>query len=512
MKINASNQLSTQPSPSAYILGLFKGKNPNHYDKTTTFLDQKVQELTAQIIKEDKFNGEVGSTVTFRTGQEAPAQKIILVGLGDEAKFNLDTIRIASAAAIKAATGLRAQNVLTMLPESGNGNVSAYETALEMVETSQSALYRFNKYKSQKQLDGIDTFTIVETDEKKLKEIEAGIKRGEAISQARSLARYIMNEPANYMTPTQLAITADKVARENDLQIEVLDLDTCVNKYGMGAFKAVAQGSKEPAKFIIIKYEPRNKPRKHIALVGKGVTFDAGGLDLKSRARMEPMRFDKGGAASVIATMSLMKELQPDVAITAIVPATENMPGGGAMRPGDIVRAMNGKSIEILDTDLEGRLILADGIAYAVSLGADEIIDVATLTPEAALALGLSYTALMSNDKELTNRIVTAGNKCGEKMWELPLDDDYRDYIQSNSADIKNTGPQTMIGDLVGAQIGAVFLENFIVDSKGNATPWVHLDISGSGWPNPKLEAKYGLAGPPGVAVRTFANYLTEQG
>ena len=508
MKINASNQLSTQSSSSAYILGLFKGKD------LEGILDQKLQGLAAQIMKEDNFNGEVGSTMTFRTGQETPAQKIILVGLGNETGFKLDTIRIASAAAIKAATGLRAQNVLAMLPGSGkfgNGNISAYEAALEMAETSQSALYR-GGHKSEKQVGGIDTFTIIETDERKLKEIEAGIKRGEAISQARSLARYIMNEPANYMTPTQLAITADKVAKENDLQIEILDMDTCVNKYGMGAFKAVAQGSREPAKFIIIKYAPNNKPRKHIALVGKGVTFDSGGLCLKSPSLMESMRFDKGGAASVIATMSLMKELQPDVAVTAIVPATENMPSGTAMRQGDLVRAMNGKVIEILDTDAEGRLTLADGLAYAVSLGADEIIDVATLTPEAALALGLSYTALMSNDKELTNKIVTAGNECGEKMWQLPLDDDYRDYIKSNNADMKNVGLPTMIGNIAGAPVSAVFLENFIVDSKGNPTPWAHLDISGSGWSNPKLEAKYGLAGPPGVMVRTFVNYLMDQG
>ena len=509
MKVNSSQMItSNAATPVAYITGLFKGKTPSTMqNKELVTLDQGLNGLITNSIQDEGFEGELGKYLIFRTN-ELP-QKIVVVGLGDENEFNLDAVRRASVSGIRAANEVKAKTVVSSLH--AYGNLSLYEAALEITEASQSALYKFDKYQSNRKPNNIETLTIVAYDEKKLREIEAGIKRGDTISKARTLARNIMNEPANYMTPIRLAATARQVAKENDLEIEVLDLDTCTEKYGMGAFKAVAQGSKEPPQFIIIKYIPKDKPRKHIALVGKGVTFDSGGLSLKQNDHMQDMRFDKGGAASVIATMSLMKELQPDVAITAIVPATENMPGGSAMKLGDIVRAMNGKTIEILNADAEGRLILADALSYAVSLGVDEIIDIATLTPEVALALGQSYTGLMSNNKELANKIIAAGNKGGEEIRQLPLHDDYRDDIKSRHADIKNIGRTVMIGTLAGAQAGAVFVENFVVDSKGNPTPWVHLDISGTGWPNIKLEERYGLADPPGVGVRTFANYLMDQ-
>ena len=513
MQVLPSKFAIPQTPTDVYIVGAFKGSPqncemvgvpfsiPTLDSKPLTVLDQNLKGLAGRALRELNFKGEVGESAAFRTDVETPAEHIVVVGLGEKQKFGLDAVRRASAIAIGKASELKAKTVSTTLH--GLEFLSPEKAALELTEASLAATYRFDVYKSKQEGHDIKSLTIVEPfeDPSLSQGIENGISLGSAFADARSLARDIMNEPPNYMTPSKLAHMAENVANRNDLQYEIFDKGQC-EKLGMRAFLAVAKGSEEPPKFIVMKYIPKGKPIRHIALVGKGVTFDSGGLSLKSNDSMQDMKFDKGGAAAVIGTMSALSTINPGVQITAIIPAVENMPSGSAVRPGDIVCAMNEKTIEIMNTDAEGRLILADAIAYAVSIGADEIIDIATLTGAVETALGQSYTGVMTNNQSLADKVIKAGNEAGEPMWQLPLCDDYREDIKSKVADIKNIGAKGMAG----AQAGAVFLEEFTGQPE---KPWVHLDIAGSGFPSKRIEERYGIVGPPGVGVRTLINYLT---
>ncbi|MBI3590492.1 MAG: leucyl aminopeptidase [Candidatus Melainabacteria bacterium] len=498
MKVILKNQKLENAACDALIINLFEGvKTPSG---VTGAIDEALDGLVKKIIKEEDFKGKLGSTLVIRTNGEIPAKKVIVVGLGEEEKFNLAAVRKASAAAIRQAKREKAKTVCTILHGASIGKIDPYDAAQAATEVSQLALYEFDKYKSRDKNEPrkeIQTLIITEIDKSKIKDIEAGIKRGNLIARAQKLARDLVTEPALSATPTKLANVAKQVAKENRLKIKVLDREAC-KKLKMGAFLAVAQGSDEPPKFIEIKYTPKRKPKKHVAIVGKGITFDSGGLSLKPAGSMETMKDDMSGAAAVISAMSTMKELQPDVAITMIVAATENMPSGKAYRPGDVVRAMNGKTIEILNTDAEGRVTLADAVSYVVRQKPDEIIDLATLTGACVVALGDTSNGVMTNDQKLADKIIKAGNEAGERMWQLPLYDEDREKIKSDIADMINTGSKGKSG----AQNGGVFIEKFV-----NDIPWVHIDIAGPSWID--KENEYGPKGPTGVGVRTLINYLT---
>ena len=501
MKVILKNQKLENVNCDVLIVNLFEGvKSPGG---GTGAVDKALNGEIKKIIKEEDFKGKIGSPLVIRTNGEISAKKVIVVGLGEKGKFDLDSIRKASAAAIRTSKKEKAKTVCTILHGAGEGKIDPKDAAQAITEVSQLALYEFDKYKSREIKDKkeskkeIQTLIICEIDRSKLKDIEAGIKRGNIIAKAQKLARDLVTEPAIAATPTRLANVSRQVAKENKLKIKVLDEKAC-RKLGMGAFLSVAQGSEEPPKFIEIKYVPKKKPKKHIAIVGKGVTFDSGGLSLKPAQSMETMKDDMSGAAAVISTMSTMRELQPNVAITMIVAATENMPSGKAYRPGDVVRAMNGKTIEILNTDAEGRVTLADAMSYVVKQKPDEIIDLATLTGACVVALGDTANGIMTNNQKFADKIIKAGNEAGERMWQLPLYDEDREKIKSDIADMINTGSKGKSG----AQNGAVFIEKFV-----NNIPWVHIDIAGPSWID--KENEYGPKGPTGVGVRTLINYLT---
>ena len=309
----------------------------------------------------------------------------------------------------------------------------------------------------------------MERDSGKVGDLERGVQRGQLMAEAAILARDMVNEPANVMTPSRMAEIASHVADDVALELEVLERHD-MQEMGMGAFLGVAQGSDEPPKMIVLRYkgDPDN-PSNNIGLIGKGITFDTGGISIKPAGGMEDMKGDMAGGASVIAAMQAIGRLKPRINVTGMVAATENMPGGSAQRPGDVVRSMSGKTIEVINTDAEGRLVLADALCYARQLGLTRLVDIATLTGAVVVALGHACSAVMGNDDDLIDRVIKAGESEGEKIWQLPMYDDYKEQIKSNVADMKNTG-----GRPAGSITAAQFLAEFAED-----TPWAHLDIAG---------------------------------
>lgn len=514
MKVLLKNQKLEDISCDVLIVNLFEGTKT--LSGGTSAVNDALNGLIKQVIKEEDFKGKVGSTLVIRTNGEIGAKKVIVVGLGEKDKFDLDAIRKASASAIRCAKREKAKTVCTILHGGGAGKIDPKEAAQVITEVSQLALYEFDKYKSKdkdEKGNNVQTLIIAETDKTKLKDIEEGIKRGNIVTRGQKLARDLVTEPAMVGNPTYLAKVARQVAKENNLEIKVLDKEDC-RKLGMNAFLAVNLGSEEPPKFIVMKYTPKGKPKKHVGIVGKGICFDSGGLSIKPAQAMETMKDDKSGAAAVIGLMSVMKELKPDVEVTGIIAATDNMTGGKAYKPGDIVKAMNGQSIEVLNTDAEGRVTLADATSYAIMKeNVDELIDLATLTGACVVALGDTANGVMTdqtkpNHQKLAQNIIKAGNEAGERMWQLPIYDEDREKIKSPVADMINTGSKGKSG----AQNGFVFIEKHVIAAckkkDKEVIPYVHIDIAGPSWTD--NDTDYGPKGPTGVGVRTLINYLTK--
>jgi leucyl aminopeptidase len=336
---------------------------------------------------------------------------------------------------------------------------------------------------------------VIESGDKKT--LQQGAERGRIIGEAVNFTRDLANEPGGYLTPTILAERAQKVAKKFGLSIDVLD-QRQMEKLGMGSLLGVSRGSDEPPKLIVMKYEPRKAGRKKglLALVGKGITFDSGGISLKPGENMELMKYDMTGAATVIGAMQAIAQLKPSIPVLGVAPCAENLPSGKATKPGDILKAMTGKTIEVINTDAEGRLVLADAIAYAKKLGATQIIDMATLTGAVSVALGDVNTAILGTDQILIEQVIEAGREVGEKFWQLPLDDEYSNQIKSDIADIKNIG-----GKKAGTITAAAFLKEF-----ANDTSWAHLDIAGTAWGD--TAQPYRSKGPTGVAVRTLIEFI----
>jgi leucyl aminopeptidase len=328
--------------------------------------------------------------------------------------------------------------------------------------------------------------------------LDAAVERGCIVAEAQNFTRGLVTEPANRLTPLTLADAARKMAQEFGLECEVLDRDR-MTQLGMGSLLGVAVGSSEPPALIILRYRPGTavEGQPHLGLVGKGVTFDTGGISIKPADGMEKMKYDMAGGAAMIGAMRALAQLKPAIPVTALVPAVENMPGSRAQRPGDIVTSLSGKTIEVINTDAEGRLILADALTYAQRLGCTHLVDAATLTGAIVVALGHINVGLFANDDGLRERVMLSARAEGEKMWHMPLEEDYKDYLKTPFADIPNVG-----GRWGGAVTAAMFLKEF-----ADPTPWVHLDIAGTAWLD---DAKPFLAkGPTGVGVRTMVRLAT---
>ena len=430
-------------------------------------------------IEEDNFKGKLGETYLLPTYGQEIFKKVLVIGFGKKEEFNENKLREAVIKATKKAMSIEAKTVAFKL------NGVEFDYSEQFTFGVKIADYKFDKYKSEKKDKKIEIIYI--------EACEPTVRKAEKILDAMAFARNLANEPAQFATPTELA----SIACDLGLETIIYDKDEC-EKMGMGAFLAVGRGSSEPPKFIHMKYTCEN-PKKKIALVGKGITFDSGGLDIKPASSMLTMKDDMSGAACVLGVMSIIKELAPQIEVHGIIAACENMPGCSAYKPGDILTAKNGKTIEVDNTDAEGRLTLADALCYACELNVDEVIDLATLTGACMVALGTQAAGIMGNDSNLINTLINVAERSGERFWELPLWDEYAESLKSDIADMKNTGSRWG-----GASTAGTFLKKFIKDVK-----WAHIDIAGVAF-NENAHKELGK-GASGAGVRTILKYLLEQ-
>ena len=474
----------------AVVVNLFKGvRSPGG---ATGAVDRALDGAISRLIEDGEITGKPGETTLIHTlGRIAPA-RVLVAGLGARDDFSLDVVRRVTAESCRRLRGIGVERVATVAHGAGVGGLDARSSGQAIVEGAVLGLYRFDKYKSSMEDGGkIEQLTIVEFDGSKAEEIERGVAEGVVIADSVNLCRDMVNEPANFMTPTRMAETALEVAREAGIELEVLERDD-MQERGMGALLGVSQGSDEPPKLIVMRYRGSPDDTRSLGLLGKGITFDSGGISIKPANNMGAMKGDMAGGASVIAAMKAIGRFRPQINVTAIVAATENMPSGRAQRPGDVVRTLSGKTIEIDNTDAEGRLVLADAVAYASSIGLTHIVDVATLTGAMRVALGSVCTGAFGNDQEFTDSVVSAGESVGERIWQMPTYDDYREQYKSDVADIKNTG-----GSPAGSITGAMIIGEFVGDAS-----WVHLDIAATSMSDRTMG--YNGKGATGVPVRTL--------
>jgi leucyl aminopeptidase len=438
------------------------------------------QEWLDVLVASGEFTGKCGELAILHQPSGLRARRLVVVGGGKRPVFDNAELRRAAAIAVRT---LKQKGVKSV------GWVLDGTDAEAAVEGAILGNFEPDRYKKNTEAKSLESFGIVAKD----KLLEASVTRGRILAEAQNFTRELVNEPANRMTPSILADRARAMASEFGLECEVLDQDR-MRQLGMGALLGVAQGSAEPPALIVVRYRPEGTPKNsdHLALIGKGVTFDTGGVSIKPSEGMEKMKYDMAGGAAVLGAMRALAQLKAPIAVTAFVPTVENMVGSRAQRPGDIVTSLSGKTIEVLNTDAEGRLILVDAITYARQLGCTHLVDAATLTGAIVVALGYVHVGLFTNDDVLRERVQTAARTEGEKMWHMPLDDDYKELLKSAFADLANIG-----GRWGGAISAAYFLKEWVEE-----TPWVHLDIAGTAWleePKP-----YMAKGPSGVCVRTF--------
>lgn len=443
-----------------------------------------------ELISETDFKGKKNSIGMIRVGLNTPIRKLIIVGLGKQADYNLETIRLASANCVKTAKKVKCGTLGLSLPV----HIDSSVTSQAIAEGAILATHQDKRFKSEND----DKETVIHRiDLLGLTNINSAITQAEKICSGVILARELVNAPANVVTPVTMAETAVEIANQHGLTVEILEKADC-EKLGMGAFLGVAQASDLPPKFIHLTYKPEGTPRRKLAIIGKGLTFDSGGLNIKAGAGsgIEMMKTDMGGAAATLGAAKAIAQLKPDVEVHFISAVTENMINGQAMHPGDILTASNGKTIEVNNTDAEGRLTLADALVFADKLGVDAIVDLATLTGACVVALGNDIAGLWSPSDDLATEIIQASKNAGEKIWRMPLEEKYFDGLKATHADMKNTGPRPG-----GSITAALFLKQFVKD-----TSWAHLDVAGPVWVD--KPSGYHHAGATGYGVRTLVNWV----
>jgi leucyl aminopeptidase len=491
MKIAVVGTALTATAGDALVVGVYadgKTLRPSLRE-----LDRALAGQLKEILDAEGFAAKPGHVTHVHTAGRVPAKRIVVVGLGRRADATRETLRRAAAVGVRRARDLGARAVaLEVLGD----RPSTRERAHAVVEGAVLGTYTFERYKREKSEKLVTELALVEPNRASARDAREGARRGEVFGRATCFARDLVNAPSNDAHPTHLAEVATTIAAEAKLELHVYDREEC-ERMGMGAFLGVASGSAQPPKFIHLAYKPA-RPRKKVTVIGKGITFDSGGLDLKSADGMLRMKDDMSGAAAVLGVMRALPALRPPVEVHGLIAATENMPSGTAIRPGDVLRAMNGTTIEVGNTDAEGRLTLADALCYAVDrIKPDEMIDMATLTGACVVALGPLCSGLLTNDQRLAGRVLAAADAAGERMWQLPLIEEYREGLKSEVADLNNVGPRGG-----GAITAGLFLKEFT-----SGRPWVHLDIAGPAFT--EKDSPLGGKGGTGVAVRTLLTYLT---
>jgi leucyl aminopeptidase len=442
-------------------------------------------ELDLEYLERRGFEGKVGEAQPLLADDGGT---VVALGFGEEGAVDREAVRRAAAALVRAAG--TATTAALVLPPAVDGPVIAQAAA----EGAVLAAYQYRGYKSKANSSSLERVTVVGGGGARL---QAGLDRGVTVAGAVALARDLANEPAGALTPTRLAQVAADVAEREGLQVTVLD-EAAIRAENLGALLGVAQGSDEPPRLVELVYEPAGRSRGTVVLVGKGITFDSGGLSIKTADGMMAMKTDMSGAAAVIATISALPALGVKTRVIGIAPMTENMPGGRAIKPGDVLTARNGTTIEVLNTDAEGRLVLADGLSLAVEAKPDAIVDIATLTGAASVALGRRIAPVMATNHDLLLKLRDAGERAGERLWELPLPDDYRTDIESEVADVKNIGRPGQAGTI----IGGLFLKEFV-----GTIPWAHLDVAATA--RTDEDEGYVRKGSTGFGVRTLIEFVS---
>ena len=493
MKITVDIADITRVETPALIVNLFKGVTKP--GGATGAVDRALDGAISSLIEDGEITGKQGEMTLLHTMGKIGPSRVVVAGLGAQGDFDIEVVRRVSSEALRFLRRRGIEEAVTIAHGAGIGGLSPEDAGRAIAEGSVLGLYRFGRYHTNGHDEDseFDELTIAELDADRAAGIRAGVAEGQAIAEATMIARNLVNEPANVMTPTAMAETARRVAEENGLGFETMD-NADMKARGMGAFIGVAQGSDEPARLIIMTYEgdPDN-PGNNLGLIGKGITFDTGGISLKPAGGMEYMKGDMAGGASVIAAMQIIAKLKPRINVTGMVAATENMPGGSAQRPGDVVTAMNGKTIEVINTDAEGRLVLADTLCLARERGITRLVDIATLTGAMVTTLGKACTGVMGNDDELIGDVISAGKQTGEKFWQLPMFDEYKELIRSDVADMKNSG-----GRQAGSISAAFLLKEFV-----DGAAWAHLDIAGTS--TSEKVTGYLVKGATGAPARTLA-------
>lgn len=503
MQIQVKPSRFDQIKDQAIVFGCFE----EHLKLTGTLkaVDDELSGAISNLLTIGDFCSQLEQTAVLYPQTKVNATRIILTGLGKKNEITLERIRRAYGHAGKKVKELKINSISVQALEEVLPRIKLRESSQAIVEGLLLANYKLDRYKTgnEDQEATVQNLTILSGDRRKMAEIEKGIEDGEIFSWATNLTRDLANQPSNLLTPEDFGQVALKLARENQLKCKVMSKSQ-IEKLGMNAFLAVASGSNQPPTLTILEYLPSRKKVNTLALVGKGITFDAGGVSLKDTENMLEMKGDMMGGAVVISTIAAAAKLKLPVHLIGIVPAAENLPSGTALKVGDVIRSHSGKTIEVLNTDAEGRLILADALSYARSLKPDAIIDVATLTAAIKIALGSICGGIFTNHEGLKSSMIRAGERSGERVWPMPLWDEYRQFLESDLADIKNVG-----GRWGGAILAATFLKTFVGD-----VPWLHVDIAGVDFKDKNIdlekEYSYWTKGSTGFGARLLLQFLKE--
>lgn len=477
------------------LLLLFSFETPDPLEGPAKNVDLAWKGFLSALIKQGDFKGELFQSRLIHTQDALPAKRVLLTGLGKKGEFDLEKWRGASA---RAGQFIRESGIKQFAFQiKGLLGFSEEDLAENFVTGLILGLYQFNEYKTleREKIKTVEEVILLGETDQEIQFIEEGARKGKIISDAVCMARNLVNGPSNQVTPTVLAEKARQIAKDYSLEVQILEVSEA-EAMGMGAFVAVAKGSQEPGKFIILEYN-KGKDLDTLALLGKGITFDSGGISIKPSEGMERMKDDMSGAAAVLGTMQAAAQLQIPLHLVGIIPATENLPSGKAYKPGDVLKTLSGQTVEVISTDAEGRLILADALTYSLRYKPKAIIDLATLTGACVIALGDYVIGLMGNDDALVKKVEEA-SRVGEKVWRLPIWDEYFDYLKSDTADFRNVGTRA-----AGTIIGGIFLSKFV-----EKTPWVHLDIAGPAFI--EKEKPYLPKGGTGIGIRLLVQLLRD--
>ena len=480
----------------ALVVGIFEGTQ--RLSGAAQAVDKASGGLLKEVLKSGDFTGKIGQNVVLYPTR-GKLDRILLVGLGAEKGLDTERVRQAAGHAVTRARSMGVQTLATVVHGAGKGGLDPAEAAQAVAEGSILGNYVFGHYWTQDKdrKRQVKSLVVVEADAARVAVVTRGVRKGQALAESACYARDLSSHPGQDMTPADLAAAAREVAAESPLLKATIFGPAELQKMKMGALLGVGRGSAQPPRLIMVDYKPKGRAKKTIVIVGKGITFDTGGISLKPADSMEKMKYDMSGGATVLGTMRALARTKPEgVRVIGLVAAAENMPGGRALKPGDVVTASNGMTIEVNNTDAEGRLVLSDALAYAHRFKPDAVIDLATLTGAVVIALGSQCGAILGNDQGLVDDVLESGRRTGERLWQLPTWPEYNELLRSDIADMKNSA-----GREAGTIAGAMFLSQF-----ANGYKWVHLDIAGVAWTD--RDKAYAPRGAVGFGVRLLSDYV----